>query len=682
MESKVKYNYPETKIMEVTDVVHGVELKDKYRWLENSSDPEVTAWDKAQNDFTDSFISKIPFRNKIKDRLINFMKIDEMSIPQKVLKGERVLQYKKSADDEKWILYTQKNESSELEELLNPNKWAQDETLHYYVASRDGKYLVYGVSKGGNEDPVLEVMEIESRKVLSDSVCGWMQYISDWMPDGSGFYYSCKPLKGEVPEGEEFYWPAVYYHKLGTDKSEDKKLYFDEKVKENWYSIQVTEDGKYLLLHKGQFYKNSIYFKELQGTDFKTLTGDFDAEYQAEFFGDKIFIRTNKDSPNGKIYLADAINDYDQNRWKILIPEKEYYLEDFKIINGQLYVTYLKNACSLIQIYDMNGNYIKDVCLPDVGSAGIWGRQKNSDIWLWFSSFTQPSSIYKYDYMTERATQFFMPRLDFKFLDFETEQVWYDSKDGTKVSMFIIKKKGSKPDKNTPCFMYAYGGFNISITPTFSSAYAIWLEAGGIIAVPNLRGGGEYGEEWHKAGMFEKKQNVFDDYIAAAEWMIANCYTCRDKLVMTGGSNGGLLIGAMITQRPDLMKALYCGVPLLDMIRYHKSMLANIWKEEYGSSEVEEQFKYILKYSPYQNVRPGTKYPAIIVTAGINDARVDPYHARKFVAALRDANASDDPILLQVQQSSGHGGGTQLSILAGQSADKMAFLMDQVGMEF
>ena len=242
----MKFDYPATKKVEVVETIHGVELIDRYRWLEDSSDPKVTAWDKAQNGFTDSYISKIPYRNKIKDRLLKFMKIDEMSIPEKVLNGERILQYKKSADHEKWVLYTQKNENSELEELLNPNNWPQDETLHYNVSSRDGKYLVYGVSKGGNEDPVLKVMEIESRKVLSDSVCGWMQYISDWMPDGSGFFYSCKPLKGDVPEGEEFYWPAVYYHKLGTDKNEDKKLYYDDKVKENWYSVQVTEDGKYL----------------------------------------------------------------------------------------------------------------------------------------------------------------------------------------------------------------------------------------------------------------------------------------------------------------------------------------------------------------------------------------------------------------------------------------------------
>jgi prolyl oligopeptidase len=678
----MKFDYPETKKADVVENIHGVELNDAYRWMEDNKDPEVLAWDKAQNEFTDKYISKIPFRNKIRDRLLEFMKIDEMSIPQKVLNGDRIFQYKKNADDEKWVLFTQKNAESQLEELLNPNKWPQDETLHYYHSSRDGKYLVYGVSKGGNEDPVLKVMEIESRKVLSDSVCGWMQYISDWMPDGSGFYYSCKPLKGEVPEGEEFYWPAVYYHKLGTDKSEDLKLYFDDKVKENWYSVEITEDGRYIMLHKGQFYKNSIFFKGIDEKEFYTLAGGFDSEYKAEFFGEKIFIRTNKNAPNGKLYLADAVSGFDQNDWKEIIQEKDYYLEDFKIINGLLYLTYLKNACSLIQIYDLDGNYLKDVCLPDVGSAGIWGRQKNSDVWLWFSSFTLPSGIFKYDAEAGRATQYFMPNLNFRFFDYETEQVWYQSKDGTKVSMFIIKKIGSKPDKNTPCYMYAYGGFNISITPAFASSYAVWLESGGIVAVPNLRGGGEYGEEWHRAGMFEKKQNVFDDYIAAAEWLIARCYTCSEKLVMTGGSNGGLLIGAMITQRPDLMKAVYCGVPLLDMIRYHKSMLANIWKEEYGSAEEPEQFRYILKYSPYQNVKPGTAYPAAIITAGINDARVDPYHARKFTAALRDANASDQPILIQIQQSSGHGGGTQLSILAGQSADKMSFLMDQVGMEF
>jgi len=677
----MKFDYPGTKKVEVTDVLHGTEIKDNYRWLEDSKDPEVLEWDKAQNEFTENFISRIPFRNKLKDRLISFMKIDGMDIPEKVLNGERILQYKKKADEEKWVLYTQKDENSTLEVLIDPNNWAEDETLSFYKASRDGKLLCYGVAKGGDEAPVLKVMEIESRKVLDDEVKGWKQHIYDWNPDGKGFYYVALPLKGEVPEGEEYYWQSVYYHKLGTDKSEDVKLYYDTEVKENWYSAMFTEDGKYHIVGKGRFYKNCIYFKKKDDDELTVLEDSFDAQYYPVFYEDKIFILTDKNTPNKKIYVTDTENCGKEN-WKEIIPEKEYKIEAFRIINGLLYVTYLKNACSLIQIYDLEGNYMKDVCLPDVGSANVWGRQKDSDIWLWFSSFTLLSGIFKYDAVEGKAKQYFMPNPDFRFFDYETEQVWYESKDRTKVSMFLIKKKDSKPEKNTPCFMYAYGGFNISITPAFRSEFAVWLESGGIVAVPNLRGGGEYGEEWHKAGMFENKQNVFDDYIAAAEWLIANGYTCSEKLVMTGGSNGGLLTGAMITQRPDLMKAIYCGVPLLDMIRYHKSMIANIWKEEYGSAEDPDQFKYILKYSPYHNVRPGTKYPAIIVTAGINDARVDPYHARKFTAALRDANSSDAPILLQVQQSSGHGGGTQLSIIAGQSADKMAFLMDQVGMEY
>lgn len=676
----MKYDYPETKIINVVETIHGAKIKDPYRWLEDNKDPEVLAWDKAQNDFTDKYISNISFRNKLKERFLDLMKVDEVSIPQKVLNGDRILQYKKKAEEEKWVLYTKIDENSTEEELINPNKWAEDETLAYFQASRDGKYLAYGVSKGGNEAPVLKVMEIESGKVLEDEVKGWKQHIYDWDPDGKGFYYVSHPLKGEVPEGEEYYWSAVYYHKLGMDKDQDKKLYYDKEVKENWYSAYHSEDGKYLILGKGKFYKNCIYFRQVNETERKVLTDDFDAEYAPEFYEDKIYISTNKDAPNKKIYVTDTEN-CSKDNWKEIIPEKDYNLEGFKIINGLLYVTYLKNAFSLIQIYDLEGNYIQDVCVTEASTAGVWGRQKDSVVWLWLSSFTIPSAIYKYDFKGNRAKQFFMPHINFKFNDYETKQVWYHSKDGTKVSMFLVMRKESKPDRNAPCFMYAYGGFNISIVPNFRSEYAVWLESGGMIAIPNLRGGGEYGEEWHKAGMFENKQNVFDDYIFAAEWLIANGYTCREKLVMTGGSNGGLLTGAMITQRPDLMKAIYCGVPLLDMIRYHKSMIANIWTEEYGSAEDPEQFKYILKYSPYHNVRPGTKYPAIIVTAGINDARVDPYHARKFTAALRDANASDEPILLQVQQSSGHGGGTQLSILAGQSADKMAFLMDQVGME-
>ena len=430
-----------------------------------------------------------------------------------------------------------------------------------------------------------------------------------------------------------------------------------------------------------QFYKNAIYFRGTNETELKTITDDFDAEYFSEFYGDKIFIMTNKDAPNKKIYVADAIGNYHKSDWKELISESEYVIEYFSIINGRLYVQYLKNASNVIKIFDLEGNYIKDVPILDICTTNIWGKQKNSDVWVWTTSFCQPAAFYKYDFDNDRLTQYFMPDLNFRFWDYETDQVWYNSKDGTKVSMFIIKKKDAEITENTKVFMYAYGGFTVSITPNFASTYAIWLEAGGIIAIPNLRGGGEYGEEWHKAGMFENKQNVFDDYIAAAEWLKDNKYTSTANLVMTGGSNGGLLMGAMIVQRPDLMKAVYCGVPLLDMIRYHNSMIANIWKEEYGSAEDPEQFKYILKYSPYHNIKEGAQFPASIITAGINDARVDPYHARKFTAALRDANNSDNPILIQVQEASGHGGGTQISIVSEQSADKMAFLMDQVGLE-
>ncbi|MCK5760623.1 MAG: S9 family peptidase [Candidatus Delongbacteria bacterium] len=677
----MKYNYPESKKKEVIDNVHGVEIKDQYRWMEDNKDPEVLAWDKAQNEFTDEYISKIPFRNKIRDRFLELGKVKNISSPQKVLNGDRIFQYIKEADEEKWVLFTQEDENSPLEEILNPNKWDTNDTLHYYKPSRDGKYLAYGITKGGNEAPELKVMEVESREILKDEVKGWKQYINDWMPDGTGFYYSSHPSKGEVPEGEEYYWSTVYYHKLGTDRSEDKKLYFDKEVKENWYGCGFSEDGEYLTVGKGQFYKNAIYFRGTNETELKTITDDFDAEYSSEFYGDKIFIMTNKDAPNKKIYVADAISGYHKSDWKELIPESEYVIEYFSIINGRMYVQYLKNASNVVKIFDLEGNYIKDVPIFDLCTTNIWGKQKNSDVWVWTTSFCQPAAFYKYDFDNDRLTQYFMPDLNFRFWDFETDQVWYDSKDGTRVSMFIIKKKDIQITENTKVFMYAYGGFTVSITPNFASTYAIWLEAGGIIAIPNLRGGGEYGEEWHKAGMFENKQNVFDDYIFAAEWLKDSKYTSTENLVMTGGSNGGLLIGAMVTQRPDLMKAVYCGVPLLDMIRYHNSMLANIWKAEYGSAEDPEQFKYILKYSPYHNIKEGAQFPASIITAGINDARVDPYHARKFTAALRDANSSDNPILIQVQEASGHGGGTQISIVSEQSADKMAFLMDQVGLK-
>jgi len=671
--------YPKTKKLTTIDDLHGKKIKDDYQWLEEDENEEVKKWDKKQNKLTREYLDKLPQRKWLLDKFNELGRYDSFSSFRRLRKSNRIFQHKRKKDEDKFVVFTAENNNSPMQEFINPNNWAADETLAYFSVTEDGKLVAFGKSKGGDEAPVIYIMEVESRKILPDKVRGWKQYISSWLPDNSGFYYTCNPLKGDVPEGEEYYWNATYLHKLGTSPDEDEKVWWDDEIKEKWNYLYITYDGKYVIQVKSVFYKDSVWIRKLGNDNLHTITNDFDAEYNVSYFEEKLYILTNKNAPNKKVYITDAENPAKEN-WQEFIAETDSIITDFSVICGKIYVTYLKNVQTVIKIFDMEGNYYRDVPLPMPGTANIYGRKDGKETWVWFTSFSYPGTTFLYDFDKNELEEFFRPPLDVDIEGINTKQIWYRSKDGTSIPMFLVYNRNIKPAGNKPVLLNGYGGFNVSMDPIFSLGYSFWIKAGGILAIPNIRGGGEFGEQWHQAGMKEKKQNVFDDFIAAAEWLIENKYTCSQKLVVMGGSNGGLLIGAIVTQRPDLMKAALCQVPLLDMIRYHHSSIANIWKEEYGSSEDPEEFKYILDYSPYHNVKEDKKYPTMLITTGINDARVDPFHARKFTALLQEKNTSSNLIYLLVQDTSGHHGGTTQTIMFKQWSDYYAFLMDQLEM--
>lgn len=674
----IKYGiskYPQTKKTPVADTLHGTVILDNYRWLESSDEPMVKAWLAKQEDIAHSIIDKLPQRKWLIERLTKLWRYDDERTPRSVLGSTRLFYWVIKKEWERWAYYYRETESSPAILLLNPNEWGS-KTLSFVRPSRDGRYIAFGTAEAGNEQTVIRIMDISSKEVLSDSLRGWRQRNVAWLPDNSGFYYSACPLKGEVPEGEENYWSAVYYHELGTSGIEDIKVFSHNDVKEYYHAAVITEDGKYLIFYRGMFNKNQVYVQKVGDNEMFPITTSFDAQYNIEIIDDKIIIWTDSLAPKGMVYITD-ISRPEKVHWRTLIPETVDNLSHILPIAGRLFAVYSHNAYTVIKIYSIDGTYQGEVPLPTIGSASIWGYWSTSDIWIQFSSFTFPRTTYKYDLESDELILYHEPPVEIDVSNYETEQVWYESKDGTRVSMFLIHHKNITQDGTNALYLTGYGGFNIAMDPYFSTTYTLWLEAGGIVAIPNLRGGGEYGKEWHEAGMLEKKQNVFDDFIAAAEWLIDNEFTSSEKLIIGGGSNGGLLVGSVTVQRPELFKAVHCAVPLLDMLRYHKFGYANIWAEEYGSAENPQQFDYLLKYSPYHNVVDGISYPAMIFIGSENDARCYPLHAMKMTARMQEANPKGQPILLLVRKKSGHGGGTTITELIEQQAEVWAFLMEQ-----
>ncbi|MEM1393734.1 MAG: prolyl oligopeptidase family serine peptidase [Cyanobacteria bacterium P01_H01_bin.150] len=682
-----KLNYPATRKGEKVDNYHGTEVADPYRWLENPDSEDTKAWVEAQNKVTFNYLKQIPVRDEIKKRLTKLWDYEKYGVPFR--EGNRYFYFKNDGLQNQSVLYTLKNLEDEPQVLLNANKLSEDGTvaLSGISVSDDGKYLAYGISIAGSDWQEWKVRNIESGEDLEDHL-KWIKFSgASWTNDSKGFFYSRYDEPNEQTKLEDVnYYQKLYYHQLGKPQSEDTLIYERSDEKEWGFNGNVTEDGRYLIISVwlGTDSKNLVFYKNLTNpsSEVVELISKFESSYSFIDNDDSIFyFQTDLNAPRGKVISVDIKNPEREN-WLEIISQTEETLESIGTINNQFVAEYLKDARSQIKIYDSKGSFIREVELPGIGSVGGFnGKKTDTETFYIFTSFTTPGTIYRYDMVTAKSTVYREPKVDLKPDNYETKQIFYKSKDGTQVPMFIVHKKGIKLDGNNPTYLYAYGGFNFSLTPSFSVSSLIWMEMGGIYVVANIRGGGEYGEEWHQAGIKDKKQNVFDDFIAAAEWLIDNSYTNSEKLAIAGGSNGGLLVGACMTQRPELFGAALPAVGVLDMLRFHKFTIGWAWVPEYGSSENPEEFKTLYKYSPLHNLKPGTAYPATLITTADHDDRVVPAHSFKFAAALQAAHNGEAPVLIRIETKAGHGAGKPTAKIIEEVADKWAFLVKNLGVD-
>ncbi|HIK28904.1 MAG: prolyl oligopeptidase family serine peptidase [Oscillatoriaceae bacterium SKW80] len=685
--SKKPLTYPESHKVEQVDDYHGIKVPDPYRWLENLESEETKAWIEAQNQVTFSFLSEIPAREQIKQRLTKLWDYEKYSIPFK--EGNRYFYYKNDGLQNQSVLYTLTSLDDEPRVLLDPNLLSEDGTvaLTGIAISKDGKLLAYGISKSGSDWQEWKVRDIETGEDLSDHL-QWIKFSgASWTHDSQGFFYSRYDEPNEATQFEDVnYYQKLFYHRLGTPQSEDILIYHRAEQKEWGFSGSVTEDGRYLIISvwRGTDTKNLVFYKDLTEPNGKVveLISFFEAKYSfIDNDGSVFWFQTDLDAPRGRVIAIDTKNP-ERERWQEIIPQAAETLEGVGLLNNQFVTAYLKDAHTQIKIFDLSGSFIKEIELPGIGSVdGFSGKRYDTETFYSFTSFTTPTTIYRYDMVTGESTIFRQPKVDFNPEDYETKQIFYNSKDGTRVPMFITHKKGIKLDGNNPTYLYGYGGFNVSLTPSFSVSVLVWMELGGVYAMPNLRGGGEYGEEWHQAGMKQNKQNVFDDFIAAAEWLIDNKYTSPEKLAIGGGSNGGLLVAACMIQRPDLFAAALPAVGVMDMLRFHKFTIGWAWCSEYGNPDDPEDFKTLYAYSPLHNLKPGTAYPATMITTAERDDRVIPAHSFKFAAALQAAHAGDNPVLIRIETKAGHGAGKPTAKIIEEAADKWAFLVRALDIE-
>ena len=677
--------YPPARMDNVIDDYFGTKVPDPYRWLENQDSPETQAWVEAENKLTHSYLNAIPAREKIKTRLTELMNFPRYSTPSK--RGDRYFFSKNDGLQNQSVLYMQKTLTGEPEVVLDPNKFSPDGTiaLSLLAYSKDGTLLAYGISKSGSDWQEIKILNIDTKKEFPETI-KWCKFSNvAWKDVRSGFFYNRYPEPGTVPEEDQYNYNKIYWHKLGTPQTEDQLVYENPNQKELSFTPFITEDGKYLVLYVelGTDPKNRVYYREVESkSPFIKLLDKADANYAFVGNLDTLFyFRTDLDAPHGKVIQINIKNP-DPKDWKEVIPQASEVLSDARMVDDQLVVVSMQDAHDKLKLYDFNGEFKKEIDLPDLGSVGsISGRRRDTEMFFEFTSFLYPTTILRYDFGKGEVSTFYQPEINFIFSAYESKQVFYTSKDGTRVPIFIVHKKGLKFDYSNPVLLTGYGGFNASMQPYFSISRLVWLENGGVFALANLRGGNEYGEAWHQAGMLNRKQNVFDDFISAGEWLIQNRYTSTDKLAIIGGSNGGLLVAACMTQRPELYGAVICQVPLTDMLRYQKFTVGRYWIPEYGdATRSQEEFNYIYAYSPLQNVKKGTDYPPTLITTADTDDRVAPLHAKKFAAALQAANAGDNPILLRVETKAGHGGGKPTSKVIDEQSDTYAFLFKIFGM--
>tara|TARA_R110002012_G_scaffold73953_3_gene187929 strand:- start:13917 stop:16079 length:2163 start_codon:yes stop_codon:yes gene_type:complete len=683
----ISVTYPQTKKVDTVDTYFGVEVKDPYRWLEDDRSEETAEWVKAENEVTYGYLEKIPFREELKQRLSDLWNYEKVGPPFK--EGDYTYFYKNDGLQNQYVLYRYKTgeDPSTAEVFLDPNTFKEDGTISLGETSfsKDGSKLAYSISEGGSDWRKVLVMNTETKELVGDTLKDIKFSGLSWKGE-DGFYYSSydKPKGSELSAKTDQH--KVYYHKMGTPQSEDKVIFgATPEEKHRYINASVTEDNNYLVVRASTSTSgNKLFIKDLTkpGAPFVTILGDTDSDTSIlENVGSKLYIVTNRNAPNKKVVTVDA-NSPTPDNWVDFIPETENVLSP-STGGGSIFANYMVDAVSKVLQYDYDGKLIREVKLPGVGSAGGFGTKKEEkELYYSFTNYVTPGSIYKYDIASGDSELFIKPEIDFNPENFESHQVFYTSKDGTKIPMIITHKKGLKMDGKNPTILYGYGGFNISLTPGFSIANAVWMEQGGVYAVPNLRGGGEYGKKWHDAGTQMKKQNVFDDFIAAAEYLIKNNYTSSDYLAVRGGSNGGLLVGATMTQRPDLMKVALPAVGVLDMLRYHTFTAGAGWAYDYGTAEdSKEMFEYLKGYSPLHNVKEGVEYPATLITTGDHDDRVVPAHSFKFAAELQSKQTGNNPILIRIETDAGHGAGTPVSKTIEQYADIFGFTLFNMGYE-
>ena len=684
-EKKIKVmEYPKTKKGDVVDTYFGVKVADPYRWLEDDKSKETADWVKAENNVTFDYLSKIPFREDIKKRLTKIWNYPKYGTP--FYKGKYFFFFKNDGMQNQSVLYVQEGLDGTPKVFLDPNKMSADGTtsLSNYSVSKDAKYFAYGISKGGSDWNEFYVIDVATGKQLSDKL-EWIKF-SDIAWEKDGFYYSRydAPKKGsELSVKNENH--KIFYHLVGTKQSDDKLIFENKKFPLHNFSAGVTEDESILIISESETTEgNALFVKNLNDkqSKFIKIADGFDYEYAViDNIGQKLLLFTNKNAPRHKLVLVDLANPAEDN-WKDIIPEKEDVLNSVTIANDMLIADYMKDASSRAFMYDFQGNLKNELKLPGIGTLGGISSEKGNNLAFYsYTSFTFPNTIYKLDVSKNTSEVYKTSDIDFNPDLYEIKQVFYPSKDGTKIPMFIVYKKGIVLNGKNPTLLYGYGGFNVSMQPYFSIGRLLLLENGGVYALANIRGGGEYGKKWYEAGTKLKKQNVFDDFIAAAEYLIANKYTSPEKLAIQGGSNGGLLIGACINQRPDLFRVALPQVGVMDMLRFHKFTIGHAWTGDYGSSDDSVQFNYLYKYSPLHNIKEGVNYPATLVTTADHDDRVVPAHSFKYIATLQEKYKGNNPELIRIDTQAGHGAGKSTEKIIDEAADTWAFIFYNLGVK-
>ena len=682
----LKLPYPKTAQTNHVDEYHGVKVPDPYRWLEDDNASDTKAWVEAQNQVTFRYLAQIPKRDQIKRRLTQLWNFERYGLPFK--EGNRYFWSKNDGLQNQSVFYVADAADAPPRVLLDPNTLSTDGTvaLGGLAVSRDGKLLAYGLSSAGSDWQEWRVRDVKTGHDLPD-VIKWVKFSSaSWGKDGRGFFYSryAEPEAGEKLKGVNKF-QKLYFHRLGSPQSEDALIY-ERGDQPDWgFGARVTDDGRFLIISiwQGTDRRNRVYYKDLTqpGASVVKLLDDFDADYSfVDNDGGLFWFYTDLKAPRGRVIAIDTTRPERAN-WREIIPQAAETLKGVNVFQDQFVANYLKDARSQVKWFTRDGKALGEMALPGLGSvSGFGGKRSDTETFYSFTSFTTPGSIYRYEVKTGQSTVFREPKVDFNSARYETKQVFYASKDGTKIPMFVTYRMGLKLDGSNPTYLYGYGGFNISQTPGFSVTMATWLEMGGVYAVANLRGGGEYGEDWHQAGTKLKKQNVFDDFIAAGEWLIANKYTRPDRLAIAGGSNGGLLVGACMTQRPELFGACLPAVGVMDMLRFHKFTIGWAWTSDYGSSDNADEFKALLAYSPLHQLRPGVKYPATLVTTADHDDRVVPAHSFKFAARLQECQGGARPVLIRIETKAGHGVGKPTTKLIEEATDKLGFLVRELNM--